>query len=185
MTFTEDFDKVGEYKMTLTAYNEGYENFRSMNFTIVIDDPCEVALLDLSQITSQEVFHDTITYIIGEASVIINLDQSSITSNETTAECPSIVLEVTNDNGSPLDSTVFTYSQTTNLFEIACIDTGKVDDYTLRITAFYEGYDNYATYPFVTHVIDANNPCISAILTISPSILPEVIQYSTNKGTAI
>ena len=82
-----------------------------------------------------------------------------------------------NSNGSALDSTVFTFTSATSTFEIESSDTAKVANYNLKVTAKYTGasYINIAELAFIASVEDA---CMIATLTIDPTIIPTVINFS-------
>ena len=93
-----------------------------------------------------------------------------MSSDEVTATCPAIELDVLNNNGSALDSTVFTFTSGTSTFEIESSDTAEVATYNLKVTAKYTGasYININELPFTVIVDD---PCSVASLLIDPTIV--------------
>ena len=77
-----------------------------------------------------------------------------MSSDEITAACPPIELDVLNSNGSALDSAIFTFTSGTSTFEIESSDPAKVATYNLKVTAKYTGasYTNISELPFTVIV---------------------------------
>ena len=100
-----------------------------------------------------------------------------MSSDEITATCPAIRLDILNSDGSPLDPSIFIFVSASSTFAIETSDTTKVGTYNLKVTAVYTGasYTNIADLDFTVTVDD---PCAVAVLTIDSSIIPEVISYS-------
>ena len=72
----------------MMTYNDGYTNTAELDFKVSVLDPCETALLDLSQVMSAA-FNDSIsTYNIGNREMIKSFDPTKVTSSETIVTCP-------------------------------------------------------------------------------------------------
>ena len=95
-----------------------------------------------------------------------------MSSDEITAACPPIELDVLNSNGSALDSAIFTFTSGTSTFEIESSDIAKLDTYNLKVTAKYTGasYINISELPFTVIVANALNHVTTMI---APFLEPE------------
>ena len=80
-----------------------------------------------------------------------------MSSDEVTATCPTIELDILNSDGSALDSTVFTFTSGTSTLDIESSDPTKVATYNLKVTAKYTGASNLniSELPFTVTVADA------------------------------
>lgn len=94
-TFSDDLNKAGSYPLRLFAHYEGdekhYANPGTLDFTIVLVDPCIAATLtiDDSVVTS-----DVITYYLGDSPDQQSFLDEKVTSTEVITTCPDIVFYV-------------------------------------------------------------------------------------------
>ena len=96
------------------------------------------------------------------------MDPATVTSTTISSNCPAIVLEVTNDNGTPIDSLVFAYPEAPNQFKIETWDVMLVGTYNLRLKAYYTGYTYSVSTDFEVIVYD---PCPDVALTVNMGVL--------------
>ena len=157
-TASTDLAKAAAYPLRLSVRYDGdaahYTTFGQKDFTITLVDPCIAATLTVNAaiLTST-----SITYALYNPADSQVLSTSNVSSDEVTATCPAIELDVLNSDGSALDSAVFTFTSGTSTFEIESSDISKLATYNLKVTAKYTGatYINIYELLFTVIVADA------------------------------
>ena len=96
------------------------------------------------------------------------MDPASVTSTTISSNCPAIVLEVTNNNGTPIHNQIFAYPEAPNQFKIESWDVALVGTYNLRLKAYYTGYTYTVFTDFDVIVAD---PCLAVVLTVNMGVL--------------
>ena len=81
VTNSSDYLKIKTYEMRLTvAYNEvGYTNFGFLDFEVIVDDPCSIAVLSVDP---NIVPISSISYGIGNESITETFEVSMLSSTE-------------------------------------------------------------------------------------------------------
>ena len=116
--FTQDVGTVGHYPITMTTYNEGYTNSKTLDFAVVLTDNCIYGNLTIDEtiLTSLEI-HYSIWY---ETNVQF-LNLTKVSTNETVAVCPTVVYDIINrvdpenivEEELLIDPDLFTYNPAT------------------------------------------------------------------------
>lgn len=118
----------------LTDHDTGGEE---LTFDVVMGDPCFLAVIDLSAVVP-----DTAPqYTIGEPA---DVQQFMFASADDGVEviCPSMVFELTNQDGSALDASIFTYDGVSENLKTQSSDLAQVGEYPLRLSATLTLYDS-------------------------------------------
>ena len=93
------------------------------------------------------------------------IDSALIISSETKVTCPPIVVELINQDGSPLDSTVFSYDNSiSDDLMIYTTDSSKEGTFDLQVRAYHEGYPSVFTFDWSIQIEDT---CKNALLTFN------------------
>ncbi len=143
-------------------YKDDVWNIRSL--ALIVDNPCSIAVLDLSAIQAAH-FTSTIKYEIRSAAVNINLDPTLVTSSETLVTCPSIMFEIVNADSTAVDTSIFSYQEPT--FSIESHDILSVPvTYPLTLRGFYQGLATTTTSEFAFNV-ELIDSCALATLNLS------------------
>ena len=91
----------------------------------------------------------------------------SVESSETVVTCPSTVMELSRTDGTPFDSSIFSFNQQLEILSIQTNDPSHVDTYSLRLTAYIEGYTNLSTFDFQVEILIS---CELVTLDMSPML---------------
>ena len=139
-TASTNMTKAAVYPLRLSVRYDGdtahYTVFGQKDFTITLVDPCIAATLTVN---AANLTSTSITYSIYAPADSQILSTRNVSSDETTATCPAVELDVLNSDGSALDSAVFTFTSDTSTFEIESSDISKLATYNLKVTAKYTG----------------------------------------------
>ena len=178
-TYSANLAKAGQFPLRLKVRYDGdpthYTNFGQLDFDVTLVDTCIAATLTVN---SAILTSTSITYSIYNSADTQTLSTSNVDSTETTATCPTILLDVLNNDGIAIDTSVFTYTSGTSTFAIQSSDTTKLGIYNLKVTAKYTGasYTNISELAFTVTIDD---PCVNEILSIDPTILTSLtINYN-------
>ena len=131
-------------------YTGAYSNYGFLAFKHTIDDPCQSALItvDTSWIST-----NPLNYIIGNTQQIETISDSHVSHNGH-ADCPELVKEFTNLDGSAIDSSIFTVTYFSSYMELGIYsdDFSKIDTYNLKLSVRFDGesYGNNGWYTPVT-----------------------------------
>ena len=95
-----------------------------------------------------------------------NLKVSLIEQSVTAANCQTVI-ELSNSVGTPLDPSIFSFQLPQYIIRIETSDPSHVGTYSLRLTAYSEGYFNLSNFDFQVDIIDT---CATATLDMSPML---------------
>ena len=172
------FGKADTYQLRFLAENDGYDNQVSIDFTVTLIDPCEFSVLTIDPTILSSI---DIQYKIGYEADVQLLELAKVTSNETIAACPDVILEIYNSvDQSPYDSDVFTYNTLQEEFQTYNEDFDKAGEYELTLRVSNAGYDNYSTLAFKVTLI---HPCENAVFDLSlltTALFTDDIVYDIN-----
>ena len=90
--------------------------------------------------------------------------------------CPSLEIGFNNQDGTSLESAVFTYDNSLNDFTTETTDDSYATVYNLRLTVNYFGITgNDASFDFTVTVI---SPCVDTPITTSSLLIPAYFNYA-------
>ena len=153
-----DLAKAAAYPLRLSVRYDGdashYTVFGQKEFTVTLIDPCVAATLTVNAAILTSTSIEYTLYATADSQVLLT---NNVSSDESTATCPAIELDILNSDDSPLDATVFNFTSATSTFEIESNNTAKVGIYNLKVTAKYTGatYINIYELLFTVIVADA------------------------------
>ena len=105
--FTENISVAGVYTITVRLLRpSGAPSTFSFSHTITIVDPCVTAMFTIDTFILPVPYE----YVISKPADTQVLLDAAITSSETIATCPDIILQVMNRDWSPIDASVFTFT---------------------------------------------------------------------------
>ena len=97
--------------------------------------------------------------------IIETIDPALIISSETSVTCPPIVIELVNQDGTPIDSAVFSYDNSvSNDLMIYTSNSSKEGTFDLQVRAYHEGYPSVFTFDWSIQIEDT---CKNALLTFN------------------
>ena len=76
------------------------------------------------------------------------------------------MIELSNSDGTPLDSSIFSFQLPQHIIRIETSNPSHVGTYSLRLTAYSLGYSNLSTFDFQVDIIDT---CATATLDMIPT----------------
>ena len=92
------------------------------------------------------------------------IDDSKVVLSETVVTCPALEYQITNHDDSSLDSSIFSYDQTTKTFTIYSTDKNKIAIYDLKIHVNLVGYTTTDTLDFAVQVMELITACDNPII---------------------
>ena len=105
----------------------------------------------------------------GNSAEYWSINDADILQTEVNVDCGEIIMEITNELGSPLDPAIFQFSEILQDFSVWT--SSVTGNYNLWLTV-YNGvnnhYANNAIFPFTVHLAD---PCDSATITIASFVI--------------
>lgn len=103
---TLDITKAGIYTVETRAVTAlGVDTGIGVSFQVTIVDPCIAALLTIDPSIVPVPYEYTLFYVAN----VLSIPVTAVTSSETIAVCPSIVITITKDDLTAIDSAVFTH----------------------------------------------------------------------------
>ena len=143
-------------------------NVGTENFSVVLQESCQYTpiIIDGSIITD-------FSYTVRTGQDVRNIDEALIT---VVSSCPALEIGFTNQDGTSLESAVFTYDGSLNDFTTETTDDSYATVYNLRLTVNYLGITgNDATFDFTVTVI---SPCVDTPITTSSLLIPAYSKYA-------
>lgn len=153
---------MGTYTVTISAVTPlGVDTGISFSFDVEFQDPCALATLTIDPATLTA---NPYTYVIDATADVQTFLDAHVSSSETTAPCPAtFTFTVTNRDGSPFDTSLFTWDGAADTF------TTFTNTFAYQINSPYEltahvAYDGgYAIAGTLDFEVVVDISCTSAV----------------------
>ena len=124
-----------------------------------------------------------ISYDIGANAHEETMSSTHVSESPSVSGCGTMTYSFTNENGTAVDSAVFTYSSSDTQLTVYSTDATKAGVYDLTLKAVYDGFTNYGELDFQVILIDL---CETTTLTIANSMLSSLaISYNVSSTATV